>query len=149
HGHNETDEPSFTQPLLYKAIASRPSVRESYLEHLLALGGFTREEAERIAVQRREHLEQELGHARQASFESGQSWLHGYWQGYQGGPEADVEDVVTSLDPSELGRLLTKTTELPEGFAPHPKLARLLDQRRSMANGERPWDWGAAELGVC
>ncbi len=148
HGHNETDEPSFTQPLLYKAIASRPSVRESYLEHLLALGGFTREEAERIAVQRREQLEQELSHARQNTFEAGQSWLHGYWHGYQGGPESDVEDVVTSMDPSELGRLLAQTTELPEGFTPHPKLVRLLDQRNAMAKGERPWDWGAAELGV-
>ncbi|HEY8945894.1 MAG TPA: thiamine pyrophosphate-dependent enzyme, partial [Polyangiaceae bacterium] len=57
HGHNETDEPAFTQPLLYRAISERKSVRDGYLDHLLKLGGVTREEADRIAIERREHLE--------------------------------------------------------------------------------------------
>jgi 2-oxoglutarate dehydrogenase E1 component len=64
-GHNETDEPSFTQPLLYRAIRQRPSIRESYLDHLRQLKGVTAEEAEEIARQRREKLEQELNASRQ------------------------------------------------------------------------------------
>jgi 2-oxoglutarate dehydrogenase E1 component len=59
-GHNETDEPSFTQPLLYDAIRKRKSLREGYLEHLLKLGGLSREEADEIARTRQEQLEKEL-----------------------------------------------------------------------------------------
>ncbi len=59
-GHNEGDEPAFTQPVLYRAIAKRKTVREGYLEHLLKLGEVTREEADAIASRRRELLEQEL-----------------------------------------------------------------------------------------
>src|ERR1043165_2742340 len=66
-GHNESDEPAFTQPLLYKAIEARKSVREGYLEHLLRLGGITRDEADKIAIVRRDHLEHELSVARTRS----------------------------------------------------------------------------------
>src|SRR3954464_11087740 len=59
-GHNESDEPTFTQPVLYRAIAERKSVREGYLDHLLQLGEVTREEADDIAAKRREALEKEL-----------------------------------------------------------------------------------------
>src|SRR5690242_4255777 len=63
-GHNEGDEPAFTQPVLYRAIAKRSSVREGYLEHLLQLGGVTREDADAIAAKRHELLEQELTQAK-------------------------------------------------------------------------------------
>jgi 2-oxoglutarate dehydrogenase E1 component len=148
-GHNETDEPYFTQPVMYKAIASRPTVRQSYLQHLLTLGGLTKEEADKIEAQRREHLEIELSAARDTKYESqGQKWLDGYWAGYEGGPSEDAADADTSLAPEQLGSLLRRVTELPEGFTPHPKLARLLQSRREMAAGERAWDWGAAEIGA-
>ena len=62
-GHNEGDEPSFTQPLLYRAIKQRKTVREGYLEHLLKLKGVTSAEADEIAVSRHEHLEHELSQA--------------------------------------------------------------------------------------
>ena len=59
-GHNETDEPTFTQPVMYEAIKRRKSVRESYLERVLVLGQISREEADAIEKERREALEQEL-----------------------------------------------------------------------------------------
>ena len=65
-GHNEGDEPSFTQPVMYRAIAKRKSVREGYLEHLLQLGEVTREEADAIAAKRREVLEGELSESQSA-----------------------------------------------------------------------------------
>jgi 2-oxoglutarate dehydrogenase E1 component len=145
-GHNETDEPAFTQPLMYKAIAERPTVREAYLQHLLTLGGLKREEAERIDTQRREHLEQELSAARESPLQTGQRWLDGYWQGYQGGPATEVEEVDTGLALEQLGHLLNRVTILPEGFTPHPKVAKLLQARKEMASGQRVLDWGAAEL---
>src|ERR1039458_1257604 len=64
-GHNETDEPSFTQPLLSRAIQQRPSIRVSCFEHLRQLNGVTPEEAEEIARRRREKLEQQLNASRQ------------------------------------------------------------------------------------
>lgn len=148
-GHNETDEPYFTQPVMYKAIASRPTVRQSYLQHLLTLGGLSKDEADKIEAQRREHLEIELSAARDTKFErEGQKWLDGYWAGYEGGPASEADDAETSMAPEQLGYLLKRVTELPEGFTPHPKLARLLQSRREMASGERAWDWGAAEIGA-
>ena len=145
HGHNEGDEPSFTQPVLYAAIAQRKSVRDGYLEHLSRLGGVSREEADQIAVQRREHLEGELDQARTADYVRRSDWLGGYWQGYCGGPEADVPEVDTCVDVERLASLLGKLTELPADFKAHRKIERLLVLRREMGRGERPLDWGTAE----
>src|SRR5688572_30685604 len=122
HGHNEGDEPSFTQPVLYKAIAQRPSVRDGYLAHLLKLGDITKEDADAIAVRRREHLEQELSEARSKDFQRRTDWLGGYWKGYTGGPESEVEDVDTSVEPALLRDLLLRQTRLPEDFQANPKV---------------------------
>ncbi|HEX4335386.1 MAG TPA: 2-oxoglutarate dehydrogenase E1 component [Polyangiaceae bacterium] len=146
HGHNEGDEPSFTQPVLYRAIAKRVSVRDGYLEHLTALGGITREDADQIAVERRSHLEGELTVARQKDYKKVDEWLGGYWSGYIGGPESSADDADTSVDPDALKGLVGKLCEIPESFTPHPKIVRLLEQRKEMARGGRPLDWGTAEL---
>ena len=144
-GHNEGDEPAFTQPVLYRAIEKRKPIREAYLEHLLTLGGVTRGEAEDIAVRRREILEEELAVARRDDGPRPPSALRGIWSNYQGGPDRDVPDVDTGVDKDRLVELLEATTRFPENFHPNPKLVRLLDQRKKMAAGEAPLDWSAAE----
>lgn len=146
HGHNEGDEPSFTQPVLYRTISKRISVRDGYLEHLLQLGGISREEADQIAVERRALLEQELTVARRKDYQRVEDWLGGYWSGFTGGPEAGADDVETAIDPSVLSSLIEKLTSIPAEFTPHPKIERLLEQRVEMAHGKRPLDWGTAEL---
>jgi 2-oxoglutarate dehydrogenase E1 component len=146
-GHNEGDEPSFTQPVLYRAIESRKSVREGYLDHLLNLGGLSREEAAEITLRRHSALEQELS---QAQADSGHTlferkrgvWMRGE---YTGGPEKNAEDPVTGVDAARLSELLVKQTELPESFRPHPKIKKFLEARRKMAAGEQALDWSAAE----
>jgi 2-oxoglutarate dehydrogenase E1 component len=145
HGHNEGDEPSYTQPVLYRAIAKRPSVRDGYLAHLARLGDITQEEADAIAVKRREHLEHELSEARAKDFQRRTDWLGGYWKGYLGGPESEIEDVDTSVDPALLKDLLLRQTSVPEDFKPNPKISSILERRAEMARGDRPLDWGAAE----
>jgi 2-oxoglutarate dehydrogenase E1 component len=145
HGHNEGDEPAFTQPLLYEAIAERKSVRDGYLEHLLKLEGVTQDEADRIAIERREHLEKELSEARRKDYVKVQDWLGGIWKGYRGGPEADVPEVETAVDKSRLESLAQRLSTLPDDFHPHKKIVRLFKQRAEMATGERPLDWGTAE----
>jgi 2-oxoglutarate dehydrogenase E1 component len=144
-GHNEGDEPTFTQPLMYRAIEKRKSVRDGYLEHLLQLNGVTPEEAERIAVSRREQLEKELSAARSEDRAPLSDELGGIWQGYLGGPEKNAPDVETGVAKERLSSLLESLTRVPEGFHPHPKILRGFKDRREMAKGKIPLDWSAAE----
>lgn len=146
-GHNEGDEPSFTQPLLYKAIERRKSVREGYLDHLLNLGGLSREEAAEITRTRHEKLEQELSQAQSEEGKAPFERKRGVWMrnDYMGGPEKSAEDPDTGVDVARLSELLLKQTELPESFHPHPKIKKFLESRRKMAAGEHPLDWSAAE----
>jgi 2-oxoglutarate dehydrogenase E1 component len=142
-GHNETDEPSFTQPVLYRAIAERKNVREGYLEHLLRLKNVSREEADNIMIERHAKLETDLKVARADQCEPA-SAPHHLWHDYIGGPEPHDEPD-TGVEIKQLSALLHKLTELPAGFQIHPKLERGLQARREMADGKHPLDWSAAE----
>ena len=144
-GHNEGDEPSFTQPVMYRVIDQRPPVRDSYLAHLLTLNGLTRDEADRIAVERRAGLERELSEARSPHYVPVRETAVGVWSGYHGGPGGDGEDVVTAVDRGWLIGLVHALARVPEGFHPHPTVARGLARRREMGEGARPIDWSAAE----
>jgi 2-oxoglutarate dehydrogenase E1 component len=144
-GHNEGDEPAFTQPLLYRAIERRKSVREGYLEHLLKMGGVTREEADRIAAKRTEQLEGELSEARRKEYQRTQEGPSRVWKGYVGGPESGVKDVETGMPAARLTALMDSLTKLPSGFHPHPKIEKILELRRQAGRGERGLDWASAE----
>ncbi len=144
-GHNEGDEPAFTQPLLYAAIRQRKPVREGYLDHLLQLGGVTREEADELAAERRTELETELAAARSTDYVHKTDSLGSLWSGYVGGRDKDVPRADTSFDRTALAELLASQTRLPEGFTPHPTLARWIEGRKEMARGEKPLDWAAGE----
>lgn len=146
-GHNEGDEPSFTQPLLYQAIEQRATVREGYLERLLAMGSITQAEGDQIAEERRAALEVELSEAREHPHGPRGSWLNDLWLPYYGGPDSGVPEVDTGLPAGSPAYLLALCCDLPEGFTPHPRLQKfLLDARLEMAAGERPLDWAAAEM---
>ena len=141
-GHNETDEPSFTQPLLYEAIRKRKSVREGYLEQLLKLGGLSREEADEIARARQEQLEKELSASEAPAAPTDEP--RGVWAGYFGGPEP-TDKIDTGVPKERLKQLLERQAVLPKGFQPHPKIKKFLDSRLQMARGEVPLDWSNAE----
>jgi 2-oxoglutarate dehydrogenase E1 component len=143
-GHNETDEPTFTQPLMYEAIKRQKSVRESYLERVLALGQITREEADAIEAKCREGLEQELSTARGQDYKPLVQAYGGLWQGYVGGREKDVADVATSLEHARLRSLLERLTTVPTDFNINPKVKKVLDTRLEMSRG-KPLDWATAE----
>jgi 2-oxoglutarate dehydrogenase E1 component len=141
-GHNESDEPTFTQPLLHRAIAQRKSVREGYLEHLLKLGGVTREDADEIAANRREALEKELSQSQKELSEPGPIITR--WK-CRGGLEPSDEQVSTGVPHEKLSTWLDALNQLPDGFHLHPKLKKLLEPRSMMARGEQPLDWSAGE----
>ncbi|MFO7655285.1 MAG: 2-oxoglutarate dehydrogenase E1 component [Candidatus Krumholzibacteriia bacterium] len=146
-GHNETDEPAFTQPLLYQEIRARESVREGYLKRLMKYGDVSREMADELADRRREVLEGYLSEARRDDnlVAERPRVLGKVWQDYKGGPEAVVPDAETRVPRERLQELLRKQAEVPDGFTPHSKIVRLLDLRQAIAAGERPVDWAAAE----
>ena len=144
-GHNEGDEPSFTQPLMYQAIGNKKNIREIYLERLLSLQRVTAEEAADMEAVRVQRLEQELAAARDENHVPVREELQGIWAGYQGGLEPTAEELKTGIEIPRLAHLLEAQTQLPDDFHPHPKIARAMEARRKMAVGELPLDWSAAE----
>ncbi|MEY4565103.1 MAG: 2-oxoglutarate dehydrogenase component [Planctomycetota bacterium] len=146
-GHNEGDEPRFTQPTMYKAIDQRKSVRESYLERLLQMGEFTRSEADGISQVRQDKLEAEFALAqRKEDYYSDLQTLGGLWTGYFGGAEPKHDDTVSAISEDTLRSILAKLCELPSGFVLNRKLTRVLEQRQEMSSNSKPLDWAAAEL---
>ncbi len=151
-GHNETDVPEFTQPLMYSKIRSRKKVGQSYLNQLLKMGGITQEEADRVQFVQRQQLESEYEVARGPGYEHRWDLLQGLWRGYVGGPEEGVPEVETGVDVARLAETLESLTRLPDDFHPHlniynpdPKRVSLLQGWLAMARGEKSLNWGAGE----
>ncbi|WP_437188520.1 2-oxoglutarate dehydrogenase E1 component [Planctomicrobium sp. SH668] len=144
-GHNEGDEPAFTQPVMYNEIRKRANVYSGYLERLETLHEVTREEAENLVEERRQKLENELTEARRDDYIRCLEQWGGVWSGYQGGPATEADHPESGLPIEKVSDLLRSLTKVPEGFTPHPKIVRLLELRQAMADGKEPLDWGAAE----
>lgn len=146
-GHNEGDEPRFTQPLMYRQIDRRPTVMRRYTEHLVSLGELTMEEAEQIRRTREQFLEEEYG--RLAADKEGASKRPGLFMPspgpYVGGADEQAPEVETGVSAETLTRLGGLVSSVPKGFQVNQKIARLLEQRKKMCLGEQPLDWGAAE----
>jgi len=147
-GHNEGDEPSFTQPVMSRRIKERPTVRDNYLQSLLEMGEVTEVDGSEIERTRTEILERAFQDSRETTVTARPTRpgaIGPVWKSYQGGPEADAPEVETAVDAGRLAELLDRTCDVPADFELHPKLVRLLEQRRAMARGERPLDWSAGE----
>ncbi|MCG3180893.1 MAG: 2-oxoglutarate dehydrogenase E1 component [Phycisphaerae bacterium] len=144
-GHNEGDEPGFTQPQMYQAIDRREPVRKSYLRRLLDLGEVTADQADRTVDRATSRLEELLAEARRDKESRRTPPRYPIWSDYTGGPDRAVADAATGVSADRLGSLLDALTRLPDGFRPHKKIERLLQQRREMAAGRQPLDWAAAE----
>jgi 2-oxoglutarate dehydrogenase E1 component len=145
-GHNEGEEPSFTQPLMYRVIEQHKGVRDAYLERLLQMGEITKQEADAIVTELTEELEHELTAARSDHYVFRETQANtGIWKGYYGGRENEVPDVDTGISPARSAMLLEKLTVLPPDFHPHPKIVKLWESRSAMARGAEPLDWATAE----
>ncbi len=152
-GHNEADEPAFTQPQMYKQIRSHKKVGQSYLDHLKKMGGITQEEADRLHFSHRQQLESELEVAKGPGYEHRWDMLQGLWRGFVGGYEQDVADVETGVEVPTLVQTIESLVRLPEGFKPHPRIFNpnsklfneLLQKRAAMATGKQPIDWAVGE----
>jgi 2-oxoglutarate dehydrogenase E1 component len=144
-GHNEGDEPTFTQPRLYQAIAKHRPVRQQYVDRLVERRVINAEEAGRLVAQCRGRLEKELARARSADAVPVPQSFGSFWAGYTGGLESAAESVHTGVDRQRLSALLEVQTRLPKDFQPHPKIKRAMEVRREIAAGKKPVDWSSAE----
>jgi 2-oxoglutarate dehydrogenase E1 component len=145
YGHNEADEPTFTQPRMYELIRAHPTVRQIYAEQLIKAGRLTQPEADEI---RRSALQEfQAAHARvQAQSQLREpSAMEGLWKSFRGGPDRDIPQPETGVPSERLAGLLAALATVPEEFTPHPKIVTFLERRRAMARGEQPLDWSAGE----
>ncbi|HYH28014.1 MAG TPA: multifunctional oxoglutarate decarboxylase/oxoglutarate dehydrogenase thiamine pyrophosphate-binding subunit/dihydrolipoyllysine-residue succinyltransferase subunit [Actinomycetota bacterium] len=137
-GHNESDDPSYTQPVMYQRIEEHRSVRKRYLEQLIARGDITMEEAEAALKDYRARLEQAFDETKESHPPATEDLPEGT------APAAVVPPAETGAPRESLDRVVAAVTGWPEGFAPHPKLAKQLEKRRAMLD-EDAVDWSMAE----
>jgi 2-oxoglutarate dehydrogenase E1 component len=139
HGHSEVDDPTVTQPRMYKAIKEHRPLFEIYAKRIGA-GDF----AERAAVIKSE-FETAQKAAAQATKKPSLRELPGYWDQYFGGRYKPEYEKPTGVAREELFELTERLTTYPEGFHIHPKVKKLLEQRAEMGTGKKPLDYGMAE----
>jgi 2-oxoglutarate dehydrogenase E1 component len=143
HGHNETDEPAFTQPLMYKAIASHPTTREIYAQRLAAEGLISAEESAKIAQDFLKRLDDEFEAAK--SYRPNKAdWLEGVWKGFAVA-SGDDRRGTTAVELPLLKQVGAALAHAPEGFNVNRKIVRQLDAKREAIEKGEGIDWATAE----
>jgi multifunctional 2-oxoglutarate metabolism enzyme len=143
YGHNEGDEPAYTQPRMYEVVANHPSVREQYQARLVEDGVISTEDAEARIRDAHNDLAQ-----RQAAVRRGSDEPEGELdRGSEALPPAEVREPDTAVPVDRLRELNAAMSDLPERFTPHPKLAKPLQRRATALDADEPAvEWAHAEL---
>jgi 2-oxoglutarate dehydrogenase E1 component len=150
HGHNEGDEPAFTQPVMYKKIAAHPTTLEIYAKRLVSEGVITDGEVDKAKADWRSRLD--------AEFEAGTGykpnkadWLDGKWAGFKiAGEEEDARRGVTGVNVAALKEIGRKITKVPDGFRVHRTIGRFLENRAKAIDSGAGVDWATGEaLAFC
>jgi multifunctional 2-oxoglutarate metabolism enzyme len=146
HGHNEGDEPSLTQPKMYKSIKEHRSVRKIYTETLLRKGDIDPKEAESWLDNFQSKLQEAFDRTREDNepptpHERGALWTDEELTGFQNEPSPD-----TSVPRERLDIVGQALTTIPQDLSLHPKLKPIIARRKAMAEGREPIDWAFAEM---
>ena len=142
-GHNESDEPAFTQPRMYKVISEKPTVREIYARQLAGEGVVTAEEAEKMSKDWYAHLEQEFNAAK--NYKSNQvDMLEGKWVGLKVAT-SDERRGDTPIAQDMVQKIGQAITSYPSDFDLNPKIIRQLDAKKKMFETGEGFDWATAE----
>lgn len=144
-GHNEGDEPGFTQPIMYKTIRQHRTTLEIYAQKLVEAGVLSQEDVDTRRAEWRAHLDAEF-EAGQAYLPNKADWLDGAWSGLR---RADSDDEprrgATGVDVKKLKEIGKKLTEIPEGFEVHRTIQRFLDNRAKAIESGEGIDWATGE----
>ncbi|MDP1913667.1 2-oxoglutarate dehydrogenase E1 component [Brevundimonas sp.] len=142
-GHNEGDDPTFTQPLMYSKIRALPSTREIYSRRLVAEGVIDQAAVDAEVARFEAYLDAEFDAGK--AFEASKAdWMDGQWQGI-GLPEGDERRGETSVPAAKLADLGHKLTTIPNAVDVHKTLKRVIDGRREMITSGQNIDWSTAE----
>ena len=142
HGHNEADEPSATQPMMYKKIADRATVRQVYADRLIQEQVITADQATQMVEDYRDELDR--GHVVAKNVRPVSDSTHrADWSPYLNKHWMEFAD--TSLKITELKRLGELMTRVPDDVPLHPRVDKIMADRRKMVAGALPIDWGCAE----
>ncbi len=142
-GHNEQDEPAYTQPEMYRRIAAHPGVRAVYLRSLIARGVLAQADADVMEAGVRAELEAALAAGHTPADHKPPSALQGLWAGFHSKAPDHVD---TRVPKPVLSELLRKLNALPGGFHLNRKISGIFKGREEQAAGTRPLDWAAGEL---
>jgi 2-oxoglutarate dehydrogenase E1 component len=143
HGHNESDEPAFTQPIMYRAIRSHPTAVEIYSQRLIKLGVVTAADVAQMQAKFRAHLDEELAVA--DSYRPNKAdWLDGRWSDI-GFAEDEARRGNTGVAIETLKEVGRRITAIPQDFNAHKTIQRLLQRRREMVETGTSIDWAMAE----
>ncbi|MCB2009208.1 MAG: 2-oxoglutarate dehydrogenase E1 component, partial [Geminicoccaceae bacterium] len=143
HGHNEGDEPSFTQPLMYKRIAQHPTVRQVYARRLEDTGVVPEGYGQELVDSFNKQLE--AAHDAARSYKPNKTdWLEGAWAGLKP-PPIDYDRGSTACDVERLREFGLKMTTLPDSLNVHPRLKRVIGQRHKAIESGEGIDWATAE----
>jgi 2-oxoglutarate dehydrogenase E1 component len=138
-GHNEGDDPSYTQPLMYDLIEQKRSVRKLYTESLIGRGDITIDEAEQVLRDYQQQLERVFTEVREASTQPSE------WTTVPDYPDKPAGETRTAVSDDVMKRIADAYVTPPDGFTVHPKVMPQL-QRRSAAIADGPIDWGTGEI---
>lgn len=141
YGHNETDDPTVTQPTIYQKVKEVPSLQYSYGKKI----GLTEAEVQAADKSRDEHLKAAQEAGKTLTKKPIMFALPEYWAPYTGGLYNPSMEVDTHVSAERIALAGERLSVFPKDFTIHPKLAKLVEQRHEMALGKRPIDWGGAE----
>ena len=144
HGHNENDEPAFTQPIMYRAIKARPTTRELYAKRLEAEGVATAADAQAMWDGLFARYDQ-AHEAAQGYRVNKADWLEGKWRGLKTDEAQDETEQATAADAANLREVGLALATVPKTFDLNPKIARQLDAKRQMIESGEGVDWATAE----
>ncbi|MFP4598078.1 MAG: 2-oxoglutarate dehydrogenase E1 component [Persicimonas sp.] len=145
YGHNEGDEPRYTQPVMYQRIDETTHVRKTYSQQLIDEGLVDAEEVDELWEQRMDLYSKVFEKVHTSPKKKSVNTLNGLWEPYEGGDVDATTDLDTAVDREHLEEIGLKLAQVPEDFTPHRTLRRLLKTRQDMATGEKPLDWGMGE----
>jgi 2-oxoglutarate dehydrogenase E1 component len=144
HGHNENDEPAFTQPIMYRAIKARPTTREIYAQRLAREGVVSAAEAQ--AMWDALFTRYDQAHQAAQSYRVNKAdWLEGNWRGLKTDEAQDETEQATAVDAATLREVGLALAEVPANFDLNPKIARQLEAKRQMIETGEGIDWATAE----
>jgi 2-oxoglutarate dehydrogenase E1 component len=143
-GHNETDEPSFTHPIMYKLIKAHPGVTELYGEKLEQEGVYSEAKQNKFKAQYIAALKKELERAKKSDgFAVNDAFKRGVWKEFTSEYSFSVPE--TGVKKESLNKVLKALTKVPEGFELHPKLQRFVSERKKSFASGKSIDWSLAE----